>query len=137
VSAVFETQEERAFNGNPDRERRTKRRFQIDQEVRYKMLYGQRIAETGVGRTMNISSGGVWFSTESMLTSGMPVELSMNWPVLLNDSCPMKLMIYGCVVRSNEKGAAVAIERYEFRTQGSRAFQQTNLPAHAEVRLGN
>ena len=121
---MFENQEDRAFNGGPERERRTKRRFQIDQEVKYKMLYGQRIAETGVGRTMNISSGGVWFSTESMLTSGMPVELSMNWPVLLNDSCPMKLMIYGCVVRSNEKGAAVAIERYEFRTQGSRSFQQ-------------
>jgi len=132
---VFETtQEERVFSPNADRERRTKRRFQIDQEVKYKMLYGQRIAETGVGRTMNISSGGVWFSTESMLTSGMPVELSMNWPVLLNDSCPMKLMIYGCVVRSNEKGAAVAIERYEFRTQGSRAFQQQQVPV--EVRAG-
>ena len=113
-----------------------KRRFQIEQEVRYKMLYGQRIAETGSGKTTNISSSGVWFTTENMLTTGMPVELSMNWPVLLNDSCPMKLMIYGCVVRSNEKGAAVAIERYEFRTQGSRSFQQpgsraggTRLPA--------
>ena len=133
---MFENQEDRAFNGGPERERRTKRRFQIDQEVKYKMLYGQRIAETGVGRTMNISSGGVWFSTESMLTSGMPVELSMNWPVLLNDSCPMKLMIYGCVVRSNEKGAAVAIERYEFRTQGSRSFQQT-APVPVEARLSN
>jgi hypothetical protein len=29
---------------NGGRERRTKRRFAIDQEVRYKMLYGQRIA---------------------------------------------------------------------------------------------
>jgi hypothetical protein len=131
---VFENQEDRAFNGL-DRERRNKRRFVIDQEVKYKMLYGQRIAETGVGRTVNISSGGVWFSTENMLTSGMPIELSMNWPVLLNDSCPMKLMIYGCVVRSNEKGAAVAIERYEFRTQGSRAFQQNSAPV--EVRLSN
>lgn len=132
---VFENQEDRAFNGSTERERRTKRRFQIHQEVKYKMLYGQRIAETGVGRTVNISSGGVWFSTESMLTSGMPVELSINWPVLLNDSCPMKLMIYGCVVRSNEKGAAVAIERYEFRTQGSRAFQQS--PSQFEVRRSN
>ena len=120
--------EDRTFSGRTDRERRTKRRFQIDQEVRYKMLYGQRIAETGVGRTLNISSGGVWFSTENMLTSGMPVELSMTWPVLLNDSCPMKLMIYGCVVRSNERGAAVAIERYEFRTQGSRNFQGAAPP---------
>ena len=122
---MIDTYEDRTFSAKSDRERRTKRRFQIDQEVRYKMLYGQRIAETGVGRTMNIYSGGVWFSTENMLTSGMPVELSMNWPVLLNDVCPMKLMIYGCVVRSNEKGAAVAIERYEFRTQGSRTFQST------------
>jgi hypothetical protein len=125
---------DRTFNGKSERERRIKRRFRIDQEVRYKMLYGQRIAETGVGRTLNISSGGVWFSTENMLTSGMPVELSMNWPVLLNDSCPMKLMIYGCVIRSNEKGAAVAIERYEFRTQGSRSLQNTMAPT-AELRL--
>ena len=130
---MIEAQEERALNPS-DRERRMKRRFQIEQEVRYKMLYGQRIAETGVGRTANISSGGVWFTTESMLTTGMPVELSMNWPVLLNDSCPMKLMIYGCVVRSNERGAAVAIERYEFRTQG-RVFQQATVPPPVEFRL--
>jgi hypothetical protein len=118
-----------------DRERRIKRRFQIEQDVRYKMLYGQRIAETGHGKTMNISSGGVWFTTETMLTSGMPIEVSMTWPVLLNDSCPMKLMIYGCVVRSNDKGAAVAIERYEFRTQGrSLAAQPAALPMGLEFR---
>jgi hypothetical protein len=129
---VIETNEDRFLSPQNDRERRAKRRFQIQQEVRYKMLYGQRIAETGSGKTINISSGGVWFTTESMLTMGMPVELSMNWPVLLNDSCPMKLMIYGCVIRAHDGGAVVAIERYEFRTQGSRAFQQ---PAQMEYRL--
>ncbi len=117
-----------------ERERRAKRRFQVEQDVRYKMLYGQRIAETGSGKTANISSGGVWFTTESMLTTGMPVEVSMNWPVLLNESCPMKLMIYGCVIRSNEKGAAVAIERYEFRTQG-RAFQPASNGSSPDFRL--
>src|SRR4051812_20098234 len=127
-------QDDRLLQAQGDRDRRIKRRFQIDQEVKYKMLYGQRIAETGVGRTMNISSGGVWFSTETMLTSGMPIELSMTWPVLLNDSCPMKLMIYGCVVRSNEKGAAVAIERYEFRTAGRGGFQQPVANSPVELR---
>jgi hypothetical protein len=135
---VIDSFEENEIKNVGERERRLKRRFQIEQEVRYKMLYGQRIAETGTGKTLNISSSGVWFTTENMLTMGMPVELSMNWPVLLNETCPMKLMIYGCVVRSNEKGAAVAIERYEFRTQG-RAFQQqqptANIPSGAEVRL--
>jgi len=131
---VIEAQEERTLQTG-ERERRLKRRFHIEQDVRYKMLYGQRIAETGVGRTANISSGGVWFTTETMLTSGMPVELSMKWPVLLNDSCPMKLMIYGCVVRSNERGAAVAIERYEFRTQGSKSVQQPAIPQPVELRF--
>jgi hypothetical protein len=116
VVHVIETQEGNYLQ-NGDHERRGKRRFHIEQDVLYKMLYGQRIAEAGAGRTVNISSGGVWFTTENMLTTGMPVELSMNWPVLLNDACPMKLMIYGCIVRSNERGAAVAIERYEFRTE--------------------
>ena len=129
---MIETQDESVLRGS-ERERRSKRRFQIEQEVRYKMLYGQRIAETGNGKTMNISSGGVWFSTESMLTTGMPVELSMTWPVLLNDNCPMKLMIYGCAVRSNERGAAVAIERYEFRTQG-RTFTTAQQPG-VELRM--
>ena len=68
---------------------------------------------------MNISSSGVWFTTEGVLGEGLPVELSMSWPALLNDVCPMKLMIYGCVVRNDQQGAALAIERYEFRTQGS------------------
>jgi hypothetical protein len=50
----------------------------------------------------------------------------------------MKLMIYGCVVRANDRGAAVAIERYEFRTQG-RATQQNvmqqAIPQGIEIRL--
>lgn len=131
------TNEERLLAQNGRHERRTKKRFQIEQEVRYKMLYGQRIAETGVGRTLNISSAGVFFTTENILTAGMPVELSMNWPVLLHDSCPMKLMIYGCVIRSGERGSAVAIERYEFRTQGSRSLQQPHASNLMEFRLPN
>lgn len=115
-------------------ERRTKRRFRIEQEVRYRLLYGHRIAETGVGRTVNISSGGVWMTTETVLSPGLPVELSICWPALLNDVCPMKLMVYGCVVRSNERGAAIAIERYEFRTQGSRGLQPAMQVAE-EVRV--
>ena len=118
---------------NGKQERRSKRRFRIEQEVRYRLLYGHRIAEMGIGRTVNISSGGVWMTTETVLSPGLPVELSISWPALLNDVCPMKLMIYGCVVRSNERGAAVAIERYEFRTQGSRGLQQA-VPQAEEMR---
>jgi hypothetical protein len=114
------------FERNGHDDRRGKRRFRIDQEVRYRLLYGQRLAETGVGRTLNMSSSGVSITTQTVLTAGLPVELSISWPALLNDVCPMKLMIYGCVVRSTEKMTAVNIERYEFRTQGSRALQSAS-----------
>ena len=100
-------------------DRRTKRRFKIEQNLRYKLLYGNRVTESGTGKTRNISSSGVWFATDNVLGTGLPVELSMSWPARLNDVCPMKLMIYGCVVRSDKEGAALAIERYEFRTQGT------------------
>ena len=131
---MIDISDERFLGQQSERERRTKKRFQIEQDVKYKMLYGQRIAETGTGKTINISSGGIWFTTENTLTPGMPVEISMSWPVLLNDSCPMKLMIYGCIIRTNDRGAAVAIERYEFRTQGTRNFQ-ANVQPITEYRL--
>lgn len=52
---VIETHESN-FLQQGESERRCKRRFQIEQDIRYKMLYGQRIAETGTGKTLNISS---------------------------------------------------------------------------------
>lgn len=119
---------EAEFGRNGKDERRGKRRFRIEQEVRYRLLYGHRIAETGVGRTVDISSNGVWMTTQTQLNPGLPVELSIAWPALLNDVCPMKLVIYGCIMRSTPDGAAVAIERYEFRTQGRPAFQQPVQP---------
>ncbi len=127
-------QDEPQHGKNGKKERRSKRRFRIEQEVRYRMLFGHRIAETGHGRTLNMSSSGVWITTDLPLSVGLPVELSMNWPALLNDVCPMKLMIYGCVVRSTETTAAVAIERYEFRTQGARNFQQPAVSSIDEFR---
>jgi hypothetical protein len=125
---------EAEFGTSGKDERRSKRRFRIEQEVRYRLLYGHRIAETGVGRTVNMSSSGVWITTQTTLTAGLPIELSVTWPALLNDVCPMKLMIYGCVVRSTDRGAAISIERYEFRTQGSRALQQPVLSSMEEIR---
>ena len=114
-------------------ERRGKTRFQIERDARFKLLYGQHIAETGLAKTVNISSSGVWFTTDTALPMGVPIELTISWPALLNDYCPMKLMIFGCIVRSTDNGAATNIERYEFRTQRSTLFQATaDLP---EARL--
>src|SRR5580698_3884199 len=78
--------------------RRSRARFCIDLELRYTLLQGNRLGRYEAGRTLNISSAGVWLTTENILGVGSRVELSMNWPVLINDVCPMKLMVYGRVV---------------------------------------
>jgi hypothetical protein len=44
-------------------------------------------------------------------------DRSVTWPALPNDSCPHEADGLR-MDRGNEQGAAVAIERYEFRTTG-------------------
>jgi hypothetical protein len=100
-------------------DRRKNPRFSFMEEVRYKTVAEQRICQTGVGKMANISSGGVCFTTQHILAVGVSVELSINWPVLLNGSCRMRLIIYGHVIRTGKGTVAVAIHRHEFRTQGS------------------
>jgi c-di-GMP-binding flagellar brake protein YcgR len=99
-------------------ERRSAVRFPIEQEVRYK-VYNRNTIEVGSGRTINMSSNGVLFTTERALSAGERVELSVNWPAQLDNRCALKLVTNGRVVRSDGSKAAIAIERYEFRTQGS------------------
>ena len=116
-------------------ERRVKRRFPIQQDVCYKMLQGQRIAKAGRGKIVNISSGGVWFTTEQLLTPGSLVELSICWPVLLNNSCPINLVICGCVIRSTDDDATITIDHCEFRTRGAQALQQPASQPAVKLRL--
>ncbi len=100
---------------SPDR--RAAVRFPIEQEVRYK-VFSRTTIEVGTGRTVNMSSNGVLFTTERMLVPGERLEVSVNWPAHLDNKCPLKLVTTGRVVRSDQGRAAIAIERYEFRTQG-------------------
>lgn len=106
----------------PYTDRRTSDRFPIEREVRYKMLDGKSVLRTGSGRTVDMSSGGVLFTTEQPLSAGNRLELSVNWPAQLDNSCPLKLVALGRVVRTDGLKAALAIEKYEFRTQGSKSF---------------
>jgi hypothetical protein len=99
-------------------DRRSKKRFVIQREVRYKLLNGQNIAESGTGQTVDMSSTGVTFTTQKPLPMGTLIELAISWPALLNDNCPMKLMVFGRVIRSTPEAATSTIEKYEFRTSG-------------------
>jgi hypothetical protein len=98
-------------------ERRKKTRFPMNREMRYKLLEGDTIVELGVGTTLDMGSGGLAFLIEHALPAGSFIELSISWPVLLEDSCPMRLIVFGRVVRSCGRLTACTVDKYEFRTQ--------------------
>lgn len=103
-------------------DRRGSSRFPIEREVRYKVLNKKSGGETGVGKTINMSSTGILFTTEQTLLPGRRVEISVSWPAQLNDTCPLKLVARGRVVRCAGNATAVEIQHYEFRTQGSQGL---------------
>jgi hypothetical protein len=106
--------EPRTFGG----ERRADRRYGICLDVQWRLVHRRRVVDSGSGWTRDLSSHGILFETGRLLTAGKHMELSISWPVLLNDTAPLKLVAAGRVVRWDETCAAVCVTHYEFRTAG-------------------
>ncbi len=101
-------------------ERRGNGRFPIVREVQYRTLSSRAALESGSGTTVNISSAGVLFISEAPLTPGKRLEVAISWPAQLDGKCSLKLVAKGKVVRCDGRHVAVQIEKYEFRTVGSK-----------------
>src|SRR5271157_1989647 len=94
-------------------DRRDTSRFPVQEEVRYRLLNAKGLPTSGVGKTLDMGSGGILFTTEGRLPMGRMIEISVNWPVRLGGACPLQFVAVGKVVRSEANKAAVEIERYE------------------------
>ena len=99
-------------------EQRQSLRFPVECELLYKSLTSTPEQIIGLGQTLNISSGGVLFTTEEALKVGEDMELSINWPTKLDGKQPLKFVVVGRVVRNGGGTAALQIQRYEFRIRG-------------------
>lgn len=98
-------------------ERRRSSRFPIEREVRYRTLNQRSEILSGIGKTLNISSSGVLFTTEHELPVGTRLEISISWPAQLNERCSLNLVARGRVSRLTKGQLALQIQQYEFRTQ--------------------
>src|SRR5207249_2031916 len=72
-------------------DRRSKRRYPIELPVQYKVMKNYLVMGTGSGNSLDLSSGGIAFTSTAPLKIGSYLELSVSWPVMLNQSCPLKL----------------------------------------------
>src|SRR5579883_224561 len=66
-------------------------------------------------RTLNISTGGVLLESMDPLSSNDSIDLAIDWPYLLNEACPLQLLMSGRIVRIEGTQFAVASEHHEFR----------------------
>jgi len=102
-------------------DRRGSNRFPFREEVRYRILSAKAAGGECYGRTIDMSSGGVLFTTEAALPHGRLIEIAVNWPARLGGVCPLQFVAVGRVVRSDSASAAVHIRKYQFKTRKTRA----------------
>jgi hypothetical protein len=102
-------------------DQRSHQRFPITLEADYKLLHRGRVDRQGSGRTINMCSGGVLLDTDHALPEGGSIELVIHWPFLLEGVCPLKLVMHGRIIRSDNRGVAIQVKHHEFRTAGARA----------------
>lgn len=96
-------------------ERRSGTRFPLELPVRYRSS-GPRRRVSGTGWVVNISSGGVLVASQNEVYTGTRMDLSIEWPSLLDGRVPLRLAMVATVVRSGLSSFAVVVIRYQFRT---------------------
>lgn len=119
-----------AANQTLPAERRLKFRYPLDLSVRFRPLSGSLLS--GAGRAVNVSSGGVLIVSEQVISQreigvGARMEMSIEWPSLLDGRIPLQLFAVARVVRYRASNFAAVFERYQFRTARSASLPHVRL----------
>jgi PilZ domain len=99
------------------KDRRSNNRYPINLSVTFKVMKKGVVVSAGTGTVVNISSGGVAFTSECSFRAGMSISLRINWPVLLEGNTRIMLVADGTIVRWEGKVVAVQIVRHAFHTK--------------------
>jgi PilZ domain len=96
-------------------ERRLKIRYPVRLPVCYRTI-GSSQQLAGVGHTLNLSSSGLLVQCQHALRAGMRVEVTLEWPSLLDATIPLQLVTVGRIVRAQGSTCGIAFSQYQFRT---------------------
>jgi hypothetical protein len=110
-------------------DRREDRRYGLHLELKWKLIRRRRVLDTGTGKTVDLSSGGVLFDCGRVLPEGLNAELSVAWPVLLHNSAPLQLVVSGKIVRAHGNQVAIRATQFEFRTVGAASEYRSTMTA--------
>jgi len=99
-------------------ERRSKIRYPLALKVRYRAQ--RQTLYSGEGLALNLSSGGALVGSQHKLEVGTELEMSMEWPSLLDGWISLQLVATARVVRCGTTSFAVCFRRHQFRTLRSK-----------------
>ena len=100
-------------------DRRMRQRFPLSLDVEYSIRTEDSVV-SGHGRTLDLSSRGLRFTTEKPLPIGPAINVAIEWPQTLTDGVPLRLVLAVEVMRRSGAEMAARIYQYEFRTRRSR-----------------
>jgi hypothetical protein len=102
-------------------DRRGDRRYAHEMELQFSYtLLGA--TYFGSGLTADLSRMAVRFVTDNPPPPGADVELRIAWPFLLQNVCPLELVVRGIASATSARGTILEMNHYEFRTCGQRSF---------------
>ena len=90
--------------------------YPVTLDVRYKTARPPRV---GVGKTLQMSRTEVVFTTDTQIDPGTKLEISIAWPVVLNDRVLLQLVVTGEIVRREGSTLTATIRKHHFRTRGA------------------
>ena len=94
-------------------DRRSRSRYPLSLQVKYKVTQRGKVVSTGTGQTVDMTSSAVAFVAEIPIREGTSLELALSWPVLLDGACPMQLTLSGRTIRSDSRVAVCSLKSGE------------------------
>ena len=99
--------------------------FPLVLPLKYKAISPEAKAISGTGSTVLLSSTDIVFNAGQPIRSGVRCEISIAWPVLLENRIRLQLVLQSLITRSEGQVVMARVSKYEFQTQvpGSNIFE--------------
>jgi hypothetical protein len=92
--------------------------FPLSLPLTYKTTPLKAKAISGIGSTVLLSSTDIVFKADQPLGPGVPCEISIAWPFLLENDIGIQLVLQSEITRSEGQVVTAIVSKYEFRTRG-------------------
>ena len=91
-------------------DRRGDRRYPYEMELQFSYTLAGAM-QVGSGVTVDLSRGSVLFRADDPPPDGAEVELRIAWPYLLQNVCPLELVVRGTAASASERGTVLAMDQ--------------------------